>query len=254
MHQLPTSIDGLALFLDFDGTLVDLAPRPDLVHLPDPVRDSLRSLAARTGGALALVSGRPIAEIDHYLAPLQLPAAGLHGAERRSIDGTIRRFDVDRNEVAAMRRAAQAFVDATPGLLLEDKGIGIAIHYRQAPEHADAVRRLAITLIAPRRRSFTVQPGKMVVEIKPRGLDKGSAIAAFMQEAPFAGRRAVFLGDDLTDEKGFAALRRLGGAEGMGGIGVKVGEGPTIAPCRLPDVAAVHHWLADLAAHAPSAH
>lgn len=198
-----------------------------------------------SSAALAIVSGRPILEIDHFLAPLHLPAAGLHGAERRASDGTVHRLTVDQTQVAAMRTAGQHLVDQHPGLLMEDKGIGVAMHYRQAPEHAHAVRRFALTQVAPRRREFAIQPGKMVVEIKPRRMNKGSAVVLFMNEAPFKGKTPVFVGDDLTDEKGYAAVHK------MGGISVKIGAGPTRAQIRLPDVAALHAWLAQLTAGAP---
>ena len=242
MPQLPTSVDGLALFLDFDGTLVDLAPRPDLVHLPEPVRVSLRTLAGLTHGALAIVTGRPVLEVDQFLSPLHLPIAGLHGAERRDSDDVVHRLVVDHKQVETMRLAAAELVESHPGLLLEDKGVGIAIHYRLAPEFQKVARRFAITQVAKRRSSFAVQPGKMVYEIKPRDMDKGGAVAAFMAEPFFRGKTPVFVGDDLTDEKGFAAARRLGG------LGIKVGDGPTRAQLRLPDVEAMHRWLAFLAA------
>lgn len=241
MPQLPASVDGLALFLDFDGTLVDLAPRPDLVHLPEPVRVSLRTLADLTHGALAIVTGRPLLEVDEFLSPLHVPIAGLHGAERRATDGVVHSLVVDHKQVGAMRSAAEALVESYPGLLLEDKGVGIAIHYRLAPEFQQAARRFAISQVAAHRRSFAVQPGKMVYEIKPRGMDKGSAVAAFMTEALFRGKTPVFVGDDLTDEKGFAAVHRLGG------VSIKVGDGPTRAQLRLPNVEAMHGWLAVLA-------
>lgn len=223
-----------ALFLDFDGTLAELAERPDAVSVPSDLITLLGNLADRLDGALAIVSGRPIDQIDHYLRPLQLPAAGVHGSERRRADGTLQRAAaeiVDEETVAGL----QALVDAHAGLLLERKTGALALHYRLAPEHealcVAAMRRIAT------RPGLTLLHGKCVLELKSADVGKGYAIGAFLREPPFGGRRPVFAGDDTTDEAGFAAV------QAVGGVGIKVGAGDTVALERLASPAAVHGWL-----------
>ncbi len=226
--------DVMALFLDFDGTLVDIAPRPDAVVVPGGLAELLARLAESLDGALAVVSGRPIAELDAFLAPTRLTAAGLHGLEIRVGDR------VERMAAPSGLQAVRSDLIAAPeaaGLRIEDKGLSIALHYRHTPERADAVRGLAEGLARP-HPDLSVLHGKMVVEIKPRAASKASALARLMAEPPFAGRCPVFVGDDVTDEDGMrAALER-------GGTAVKIGAGDTCAPHRLPDPAALLAWLA----------
>jgi trehalose 6-phosphate phosphatase len=228
-----------ALFLDFDGTLVEIARDPELVVVPPALKDTLASLTARHAGALALVSGRAIADLDSFLAPLQPLAAGLHGLERRLPDGTIERAAAPR-WIAEIAPEIQLFAARHPGLRVENKRLTIAVHYRGAPELAETVRQFVDACAAGLEHRATVQLGKMVIELRPAGRDKGAAIAAFMDRPPFAGRTPVFVGDDLTDEHGFAAVNRLGG------LSIRVGaegEGETSATASLPDVAAVQTWL-----------
>lgn len=227
-----------AVFLDFDGTLVEIAPKPDQVVVGTTERRLLSDLDARLGGAIAVVSGRAIADLDHLLAPLTLSAAGLHGLERRLGGGSIKRM------VAApwMGRVAadiEAFARAHPGTLVENKGLSVAVHYRAVPEAATAVRQFVDACAAALGDAAVVQLGKMVVELRPAGSDKGSAIESFMTLAPFRDRRPVFLGDDLTDEHGFAAVNRLGGLSIRVGMPVE-----TLARWALPSVAAAQAWLA----------
>src|SRR5688572_16515775 len=213
-----------ALFLDFDGTLVDIAPAPDRVVVEPGLVDALGSLAHCMGGALGIVSGRPIAEVDRWLHPLVLPVAGIHGAERRRADGSLERIALaGLGEVAA---AAERVAAQHPGLRVERKGVAVALHYRLAPEQ-EAQCLAAMADAVSRDPSLHLMRGKMVVEVLPNGVSKGHAIDAFLAEPPFAGRRPVFLGDDVTDEHGFAAVQRLGGQA------VKVGPGETVAALRL---------------------
>ena len=220
-----------AFFLDVDGTLLGFKDHPQDVVADPALLALLKRLRGAAGGALALVSGRMIADLDRIVAPLVLPAGGVHGAELRFADG---REQVGGGaRVAAIRAEAQAYVERA-GLWLEVKGQStFAIHYRRAPEREGEVLKFLDDLIAG--QTLMVQAGKMVAEVKPADVDKGTAIARQMETAPFAGRAPLFMGDDLTDEHGFRAVLA------MGGVAIKVGEGPTLAARRLagPDAARV---------------
>lgn len=226
-----------AFFLDVDGTLLDIAEAPDRVHVPPRVVDVLARLAGAFGGAVALVSGRPIADLDRLLAPLRLPCAGLHGAERRDAAGALRLHRVD-GALDAARAALASFCDAHPGTLLEDKGAALALHYRLAPAVEAEARRAVERVLGALGPAFALQQGKCVLEIKPAGASKARAIADFIAEAPFAGRVPVFAGDDVTDEDGFRVVNRLGG------LSVRVGAvGRTAATAALGSVGEVLEWL-----------
>lgn len=232
----PELIGNHAFFLDLDGTLADIKPHPDQVVIPDDVLQTLRVLAQQQHDAVALISGRSLVELDELTRHWRLPLAGVHGAERRDING--KRHDVALPP-ALSREVGEALtsaLQALPGCELEDKGIAFALHYRQAPQHQSAVLTLAQKIVQ-RYPILAIQQGKCVVEVKPRGINKGEAIAAFMCEAPFKGRKPVFIGDDLTDEAGFVIVNQLNG------VSIKVGDGETQARWRLASVAAVHQWL-----------
>jgi trehalose 6-phosphate phosphatase len=232
-------LDRAALFLDLDGALADIEPRPEDVG-PEPWRAPvLRRLERKLGGRLAVVSGRSLEEIDRILEGSVRAVAAVHGLVRRRADGQVLRarehpaMAMARDRIAELQRRH-------PALLVEDKGLGVALHYRRAPGLEPLVRAQSQEIA--RSAGLRLQPGDMVAEICTPGLDKGSAVAAFMREAPFAGATPVFVGDDLTDEDGFRA------AEGMGGIGVLVGPGrPTGASRRLPGAFAVRAWLEEAA-------
>lgn len=224
-----------ALFFDLDGTLVDIAERPDAITVPREVPVLLARLNGMLGGALAVVSGRPLAEIDHHLRPLKLCAAGVHGAERRGADGRVLHLVV--GDLHAATELVEAACAVHPGLQLENKPGAIALHYRRAPQLEDlclAVMGQALQLST----GMELLRGKMVVELKSSHTGKGLAVASFLSEAPFRGRRPWFFGDDLTDESAFEFVQQ------HGGVAVKVGTGPTLAPCRLADPRAVRQWLA----------
>jgi len=229
-----------AFFLDVDGTLLGFKERPEDVIADEALLDLLRRLSVAADGAVGLVSGRMISDLDRIVAPLVLPAGGVHGAELRFADG--RREAVAGSAVAAVRDAAAAFVNARPGLRLEDKGgAAIALHYRQAPERADEVRDFLQEAV--RDDALMIQHGKMVAEVKPVGTHKGKAIEALLDTSPFAGRTPLFMGDDLTDEHGFATVNGL-----PGGLSIKVGgtEEPTVARHRLADTSMVRDFLASV--------
>jgi len=231
-----SSTDRYAFFFDVDGTLAAIQPRPDEAFIPESILVSLRQLDQLNGGAVALVSGRPVHELDALVSPLHLPLAGVHGAERRDTADHIERFSLPDDVSASISSLLREAMDAMPETQLEIKGMAFALHYRRAEHFQKEVLTLA-ELVTKRFPMLTLQPGKCVVEIKPKGVSKGSAINAFMQQAPFAGRTPVFLGDDLTDEAAFKVVNT------MEGISIKVGEGQTEAAYRLPDVGAVDHWL-----------
>lgn len=219
-----------ALFLDFDGTLVDIAQTPDQVVLPADLVPTLARLHARLQGAVAIITGRPLGQIDAFLAPLQLAGAGEHGAVRRLPSGELLSAPTpDLRDIAAQ---LDAFAQTRPGLRVERKRHGVALHYRSAPQFEPDCLRLAQELAAP-RADLALLHGKAVVEFKPADVDKGRALQALMQTPPFLGRSPVFLGDDTTDEAAITAADRLGGQ------GVKVGPGPSAARYRLAGPVAV---------------
>jgi trehalose 6-phosphate phosphatase len=240
MQALPRTLPlaDTAFFFDFDGTLVELAPTPDGIVVPRVVPDLLTTLRRATNGAVAVVSGRGIDSIDAYLAIPDLPIAGLHGAERRDSNGDVQRIGFNDERLLRMEHILEDVVSRHPGMLLEIKGAALALHYRNAPDREPAAREATERLVREYADAYVLQPGKMVYEIKPKDVDKGRAVRAFLSEPPFTGRRPVFVGDDLTDEDGFAAAARLGG------YGVLVGpERPTQAAYRLNDFNAVLDWL-----------
>lgn len=240
LDRPPTSLlRDSSLFLDFDGTLVDLAPTPDAIVVGDDLRPLLARLQAALQGRIALVSGRAVADVRDRIHPLNLAIGGSHGLEHMRSTGHV-------DAASAPAGLAQAIAEfrrieaAHEGVLVEEKPAGVALHYRTAPD-AEAI----CLGVAERMAGVTglgIQLGKMVVELKdPRG-DKGEALKRFMAEQPFAGTSPVFVGDDLTDEHAFAAASDLGGA------GVLVGaERPTSAVYRLDDVTDVLRWLSQAA-------
>jgi trehalose 6-phosphate phosphatase len=229
-----------AYFLDVDGTLLEIKPRPEDIVADEVLRALLAELAAATGGALGLVSGRKIDDLDRIFAPLIIPAVGLHGAEIRFSDG-VRRAPPN-GVMDAVRAPLSDFAAAHPGLRLEDKGAALAVHFRQTPELAGEVLEFLGKLA--QKSGLAVQPGKMVAELKEAHHDKGNGIAALLATAPFTARKPVFIGDDLTDESGFLFV------DAHGGVSVRVGpEGSTThARYILPNPGAVRSELRRLLA------
>lgn len=199
-----------ALFLDVDGTLLDLAATPDAVVVPDGLLSSLVRVAKALGGALALVSGRAVADIDALFHPMQFPAAGIHGFELRPRSGAPRRIAPLMTIEQRIKLAAVA--NGLDGVLVEDKAGAMAIHYRLAPDVRELLaRRIETVLAGDDLRDFDLRPGKMLWEVRRNGIDKGKAVEALMADPPFSGRVPVFVGDDETDLDGFAGARRVGG-------------------------------------------
>ncbi len=237
-NALPDPRPDWALFLDFDGTLADIAATPCAANIDPRLPPALVALHAALNGAVALASGRSLSQLDALLAPLVLPAAGLHGLERRRADGTIVRVPEPTVALAAARERLRAFAAGAPGVLLEDKGMSLALHYRNARDRGDGCRRAAAEALAAGGAGLHLIEGKMIYEIKAEGADKGTAIEAFLAEPPFAGRLPAFFGDDITDEDGFAAVNR------RRGVTVRVGDGAaTAARWRIDTVGALLDWL-----------
>lgn len=233
----PSPADDWALFLDVDGCLVDFADAPDAVRLPRRLPATLQRLAQRLDGAVALVSGRPLAGLDRLFAPLRMPSAGLHGLELRN-GARLKPPPATPAALAHIRDEAGTLAAAYPGAIIEDKGPAIGFHWRAAPAARDALRALAEAAL-PRLPGYRLQHGDNVVELRPADGDKGSAIAALLGQPPFRGRVPVFAGDDITDESGFAVVNA------HGGISVLVGaREPSAAHYALRSPHAVRRWLA----------
>jgi trehalose 6-phosphate phosphatase len=205
-------VNTIAVLLDVDGTLIELAPTPQEVRVPASLKHVLSRLRDSVGGALALVSGRPLADLDHLFEPLRLPMVGGHGAENRMTAGG----PVDRSRVREMdpelRRRLSAIAAATPGVLAEDKGYSMALHYRLAPQAekfvCDEIKR--VTSEMP-HVPIEILPGKSMFEVKPPAFNKGIAVREMMRSEPFKGRRPIFIGDDVTDESVFKVVPEFDG-------------------------------------------
>lgn len=224
----------VALFLDFDGTLVELAPGPDAISPAADLASRLSRLSNRLEGRCALISGRAIVDIERHLGSLPIAAAGSHGSDRRSADG--RSIGPGPTGLPLSIEARLRAYAAREGLQYENKPHGGAIHYRAHPDKGDAAQAFAKNLAG--ECGWAVQNGKFVVELVATRAGKGEAVLAFMNEPPFAGARPYFIGDDLTDEAGFTMC------EGLGGAGILVGHRPrTEARYRLAGVGSVHDWL-----------
>ncbi|HCJ30392.1 MAG TPA: trehalose-phosphatase [Pseudomonas sp.] len=228
-----------AFFFDVDGTLAEIQPRPELVFIPPRSLVALEHLHV-SEIPVAVISGRPLSQLDDLLSPLCLPAAGVHGAERRTSEGEMQSLALDRELFGTIQQELAQACAQHPGLSLENKTVAFALHFRLAPDLEETARTLAEGFVERYGDVLTLQPGKCVFKLKPRGASKGEVIRTFMQEAPFKGRLPVFVGDDLTDEAGFKVVNELGG------LTIKVGTGPTEATQRLDSVEAVGAWLESL--------
>ena len=241
MRPLSPSVP-FCLFLDVDGTLLDIADRPDGVLVPPSLRETLGTLNGCLGGAVALVSGRAIADIDGLFAPLRLRASGVHGAEMRfDPEGDLEvspKYLLPEVVVAGLR----AIAEGHPGTLVEDKRFSVAVHYRAVPAAGPKLeKQLAAFLHSPEGGGCRILPGHMVFEIKRSGFNKGTAVEAFLSRPPFEGRQPIFIGDDVTDLPGFES------ALAAGGLACSVTTPRDGVSAHFPNPAAVRSWLRDLA-------
>jgi trehalose 6-phosphate phosphatase len=236
--SLPADLKQLAFLLDVDGTILDLAPTPREVFVSHALRDTLARLWERTVGGVAFVSGRPVSELDLIFSPLQLPAIGGHGAELRTTAGAAPEAPRLPSLDPKVKRKFAAIAEAGPGIILEDKGYSLALHYRLAPEKEGMVRAAAAKLCAGLRApSIELLPGKFVIEIKQTGFSKATAVRELMTYPPFAQRRPIFIGDDVTDLGVFEVL------PDFDGIGISVGRKvPGVESC-FEQPTDVRHWL-----------
>lgn len=228
---------GHAVFSDFDGTLVEIVAKPDLVRVTPDLQALLQAVASLLDGALAIVSGRPIDELSRLLAPFSGPLMGLYGLECRRTNGTVVRW-LEAPEFAGIRAAFAAFTMNHEGVALEDKGATLALHYRQAPQFAAQCHALVQRAAEASRGAFKAIAGKKVAELVPQRGSKGYAITTLLSEPPFSHRVPVFLGDDAADEEGFAVVNRLGG------VSIRIGKGVTSARFRFATIGEVRAWLA----------
>lgn len=227
-----------AYFFDIDGTLVEIAQSPEGIVVHDDIPDLIGTLHRGTGGAVALITGRAIADVDRLLPQLRgMVIAGQHGLEVRFPSGAVATHPVRAEALVRVREQLALAVARHPGLIFEYKGMSIALHYRNAPGLASYANRLMRNLRRVHVPDFVIQKGKRVVELKAAGKDKGIAIAELMADAHFRGRIPVFTGDDATDERGFRTVNR------MGGLSIKIGSGRTHAQWRLPNVGSLREWL-----------
>jgi trehalose 6-phosphate phosphatase len=246
LSDLLRDLDRWALFLDIDGTLIELAATPDGIVVPPELPADLDTVSQKLGGAVALVTGRALPYADRLFQPYQFPIAGLHGAERRKPDGAIDRVTVTP-EFEALKTRLAADAAEWDGVLIEDKGAAVGAHYRQAPERQADLERLMEKAAEEAGDEFKLQRGKMVIELRPARASKGEALKAFLAESPFAGRLPIAIGDDLTDEAMFKAANALGGRSVRIGEATLADGSPTEATMLLPSTAALRNILAGLA-------
>ncbi|KKW67655.1 hypothetical protein AAV94_08330 [Lampropedia cohaerens] len=233
--RLELPLTRYAWFFDFDGTLAELQARPDRVSLPAARKGLLRRLQAASGGAVAILTGRSLEDLQPLIAPLRLPCAGMHGLQLHIADRT-RMAATARLPYTVLARL-QDLAECHPGVLLENKGeCAAALHYRQAPHHASALEA-AMQALLPTCNGYELLHGKCVLELRPASASKGTALRLLMRNTPFKDRIPLCVGDDRTDEDGFAA------AQALGGIGIKIGTGATQGQWRLADPSALQHWL-----------
>ncbi|MCB2106981.1 MAG: trehalose-phosphatase [Rhodobacteraceae bacterium] len=244
----PLDCPSWAVFLDFDGTLVEIADRPEDIVVPAALPVALGALGTAFGGAVAIVSGRTIDVIDGFIGGAVPAVAGLHGWERRDLSGARTHAAAELPNLDHARQHLKSLTEKFPGVLIEDKGASLAIHYRHEPLAAAACHAAAVEVVEAANGALVTLDGKCVVEVKATVADKGAAVRAYLREPPFAGRRPVYIGDDVTDEAGFKAVVA---AQGIAvAVGERAADPATAATAYLPDVSAVHAWIGTAARNA----
>ena len=228
-----------AWFFDVDGTLVEIAATPSSVVVNDDLPHIISRLHELSGGAVSLITGRAVADVERFLPLPGVAVAGQHGLEMRAASGGVAVRASSHADLEAIESELSHVAERHNGLIVEHKGESIALHYRRAPKLAGYAHRVMRNLQSIHGRDLVIQKGKRVVELKPSSVDKGSAIRELMLSAPFKGRTPAFVGDDVTDESGFRLINRIGGHS------IKVGAGRSAAKWRLRDVTAVREWLSE---------
>ncbi len=232
-------LERYCVFLDFDGTLVQIQDRPDDVRVEASTLRFIERLQGKVGGAFALISGRDIDVVDRLLHPLVTPVAGVHGLQRRDAEGQLHSPVIDQRIVEAIATDIEAAFNEEPSIIIEKKTGAVALHYRLRPDFETRCLALAETIVRNQPELHLIK-GKMVCEIRINGNDKAAVIEAFLAERPFKGRIPIFAGDDATDESGFAAVNA------GGGVSIKIGGGPTSAKFRAADVVELRNWFEGL--------
>lgn len=241
--NLPIRSTTWALFLDFDGCIVDIAPTPWSVRVPKHLPSLLMALRETFGGALAIVTGRTIGQIDSFLGTAVPAVAALHGLERRTADGEIIRPVLPLEDVQRVRALLEEFAAQHQGIFIEDKKHSVALHYRLAPSLKNACKDALNAVLTTSMEDWQIVESKFIYDIRPCNVTKGTAIDAFMRETPFLGRTPLFCGDDVADEDGFAAVNA------QGGLSICVGShSPTQARVRVETVTELLNWLTQVAA------
>ncbi len=232
----PPNLQDFALFLDVDGTLADIASRPTLAKITPDTLAALGILSSRMEGAVAIISGRKLEEVDALMGLQKYAAAGIHGAELRSADGRVTIDHALAPSIGELEAELRGRVGGADGIIVERKPVSVAVHYRENPALHDEIHELAVQLVRSRPQ-FKLMTGKMIIEILPARIDKGLAIRTLMQSPPFSGRTPIFAGDDVTDEDGFIVVRE------MNGISIKIGNGPSQAEWGFNTAAGFREWL-----------
>ena len=233
-----------AWFFDIDGTLIEIAPTPSSIVVHDDLPHLISRLHSLTGGAVSLITGRAVSDVERFLPLPGIVVAGQHGAEMRNPEGNVSIETPSGGDLQSIQSRLSDVAKRHTALIVEHKGSSIALHYRKAPRLGGYAHRVMRELWQKHAPDLVIQKGKRVVELKPIDADKGTAIKALMQTDPFEGRTPVFIGDDVTDEAGFALVND------MGGHSIKVGRGRTVAKWKLRDVNAVRDWLVETVGHA----
>jgi trehalose 6-phosphate phosphatase len=231
----------MGLFLDFDGTLVDIAPTPDSIEVPPRLAAQLAALQRLTDGAVAIVTGRDVADIERHLPDFDGPIAGGHGSHFRTPDGNITTINFDADRLVAIKRKLAGFAKTVNGLHVEDKTAGCVLHYRQAPDAGRDAHDFVGRLLEG-QHGFVAEAAKMAVEIRSEDINKASAVASLAADPPFEGRVPVFAGDDTSDEPAFQWVNMNGGHS------IRVGQGPTAAQFAAASPGELALWIDSLIA------
>ncbi|HMB47633.1 MAG TPA: trehalose-phosphatase [Afifellaceae bacterium] len=236
LEKLEFELPGKSLYLDFDGTLVGIAPTPESIEIPSGLPRRLEALQQALDGAVAIVTGREISDIEKFLPGFSGPVAGGHGSHMRTIDGRYVTSEIDPEPLRVIQREIAAYAQSVDGLLAENKTAGCVLHYRQVPDAAMEAHRFVDALIG-NHDGFVTEAAKMAIEVRPESVTKAGALASIASSTPFSGRVPAYAGDDISDEPAFRWVND------RGGVSIRVGEGPTSAHYGVPSVTEFAGWI-----------